>query len=65
MPNKPNELLQYAGMAAQIFALLAVAVFLGIQLDAYFNCTPVLVAVFPLLALLGIFYKVYKQSSIK
>jgi F0F1-type ATP synthase assembly protein I len=63
MPNKPNELLQYAGMAAQIFALLGVTVFIGIQIDNYCQTTPLFVAILPLLILIGIFYKIFKDSS--
>jgi membrane associated rhomboid family serine protease len=66
MPNnKPNELLQYAGMATQIFAMLGVAVFIGIKADNYLNTSPLLVALLPLLILLGIFYKIFKESSRK
>lgn len=64
MPNnKPNELLRYAGMATQIFVMLGISVFLGIKADNYFNTKPLLVAVAPLLVLLGIFYKIFKESS--
>lgn len=62
--NNNRELLRYAGMGMQIFAALALAIFLGFKADKWFKfSTPLLVWLLPLLALLGIFYQVYKQTS--
>ncbi len=65
MPNKPNELLRYAGLATQIFVSLGVAVWAGMYIDKKINATPICSATFPLLILLGIFYKIFKESTKK
>ncbi len=65
MANNSNELLRYAGMATQIFVMLGIAVFIGIKADGFLHSSPLLVALLPLLVLVGIFYKVFKESSKK
>lgn len=70
MPDKNNERIRvyarYSGMAFQLFGLLAVAVFLGLKADAYFQFdNKYLTAVFCLLVLFAYFYKMVRVTSPK
>ena len=63
--NKSNkDLLRYASLGTQIFAALAIAVFVGLKTDKWLKPPiPLLIWILPLLALLAIFYKVIKETS--
>ena len=63
--NKNNkDLLRYASLGTQIFAALAIAVFVGLKIDKWLKPPiPLLIWLLPLLALLAIFYKVIKETS--
>lgn len=49
--NKNATLLRYSGLATQLLALLGIAVWLGLKLDAYLHFRTLFVILFPLLAL--------------
>lgn len=67
MPNKKNkraDLLRYAGMAFELFALLFILLFIGQKLDKYFNLEqPFLSVGFLLLGLVAYFVKLIKDVS--
>ena len=61
-----GELMRYAGLGAQIFVSLGLAVFIGLKLDKWFNLRfPLLVCLLPFLVLIGIIYNLIKQTSKK
>jgi F0F1-type ATP synthase assembly protein I len=51
------------GLAMQIMASLGVCLFLGYKADKYLNTLPLCTVVLPLLMLIGLFYKIYKEST--
>jgi len=62
--NNNSDLLRYAGMGAQMLAVLAASVFIGLKLDQWLKISPsLLVIILPVLSLLGMFYKVFKDTS--
>jgi len=64
--NKPNDLLRYAGLGAQIFVSLALAVFFGLKADDWLNTPiPLLVWIAPLIVLTGMIYRLIKDTSKK
>lgn len=64
-PTRPsNDLLRYAGLGAQIFASLGIAVFIGYKIDDWINTPiPLLVWILPLLILIGMIYRLIKDTS--
>ena len=62
-PKKKKRIVQnskYMGMAYQLFALLAITIFIGIKADAYFgNETQYITAISAFVILLLYFYKLY------
>jgi len=61
-----HELLKYGGLATQIIVTLGVTIFIGIKIDKLTNLKfPLATISLPLLVLIGIFWKVYKDSSKK
>jgi hypothetical protein len=65
--NKPsNDLIRYAGLGAQIFASLGIAVFIGYKADDWLNTPiPLLVWSIPLVVLIGMIYRLIKDTSKK
>ena len=63
LPNNNRDLLKYAGLGSQLLAAIGIAVFLGIKLDKWLGIFPVLTAVFPLLILVAIFYKLFRETG--
>ena len=63
-PSSTNDLMRYAGLATQLFAMLAIAVFAGYKADGWLNTPlPLLVWVLPLLFLSITIYKLIKDTS--
>ena len=61
-----HELLKYGGLATQIIVTLGVTIFIGIKIDKLTNLKfPIATISLPLLVLISIFWKVYKDSSKK
>lgn len=61
-----HELLKYGGLATQIIVTLGVTIFIGIKIDKLTNLKfPIATISLPLLVLIGVFWKVYKDSSKK
>jgi len=64
--NKKNysDLLRYASLGTQIFVSLGIAVFLGLKADKWLKISaPLLVIVLPVVVLVGIIYKIAKETS--
>ncbi len=63
--NRPNaDLMRYAGLGAQIFVSLGIAVFLGLKADDWLNTPfPLLVWILPLALLIVMIYKMVKDTS--
>ena len=64
-PNKSSkDILRYASLGTQIFISLAIAVFLGYEIDKWIAIgIPLLVWLFPLLTLVVVMYKLIKETS--
>ena len=61
-----HELLKYGGLATQIIVTPSVTIFVGIKIDKLTNLKfPIATISLPLLVLISIFWKVYKDSSKK
>jgi type IV secretory pathway TrbD component len=59
-----NDLMRYAGMGAQIFASLGIAVFVGYKIDKWLAISfPILVWLLPVLVLTIFIYKLIKETS--
>lgn len=57
-------MLRYAGLGAQIFASLGIAVFIGYKADKWIRISiPLLVWVLPLLVLVMMIYKLIKDTG--
>ena len=64
--NNSQSLLQYAGLATQLFILLGIAIWGGIKLDKWLQfSTPILTWVLPLIAIVVLMIKIIKDTSKK
>jgi F0F1-type ATP synthase assembly protein I len=68
MNQKPRQnnkdLYRYAGMGAQLFAGIALAVLVGYYLDKWLKISaPLFLIGLPVISLLGMFYKIVKDTS--
>jgi Mn2+/Fe2+ NRAMP family transporter len=62
--NNTRDLLRYASMGTQIFVALGIAVFAGLKADKWLKISaPLLVLILPVLVLVGIIYKIVKETS--
>lgn len=61
-----NDLMQYAGLGAQIIVSLGIAVFAGYKADYWLHFKiPIFIWLLPLLVLSAIIYKLIKDTSRK
>jgi chromate transport protein ChrA len=59
-----SDLLRYASMGTQIFVALGLAVFVGLKVDKWLKISaPLLVLILPVTVLVGIIYKIVKETS--
>jgi chromate transport protein ChrA len=59
-----SDLLRYASMGTQIFVALGLAVFVGLKIDKWLKiAAPLLVIILPVIVLVGIIYKIVKETS--
>ncbi|MEO8406568.1 MAG: AtpZ/AtpI family protein [Chitinophagaceae bacterium] len=67
--NSPSTnkkfVLRYAGLATQLLVAIGIAVFIGIKADGWLHSSPLLSSVLPLLVLIGIFYKLIRETGNK
>jgi hypothetical protein len=62
--NNNRDLLKYAGLTAQIFIGLGLAIFIGIKADEWlFISFPVFVWVLPLLVIVSLIIKLVKETN--
>jgi hypothetical protein len=62
----PNDLMRYAGLGSQILVSLGIAVFAGYKIDKWLKMPlPLLVWLLPLIVLIGMIYKLIKETSKK
>jgi hypothetical protein len=62
--NNNSDLLRYASMGTQIFVALGLAVFVGLKVDKWLKISaPLLVLILPVIVLVGIIYKIVKETS--
>jgi F0F1-type ATP synthase assembly protein I len=63
-PNNSNrDLYRYAGLGTQLLIAIGLAVFAGIKVDKWLHTFPLLACILPLLTLIGIFYKLMKETE--
>ncbi len=55
--------IRYTSLTAQIITTLGIAVFGGLKLDQRLHSSPLLIIVLPLLALAGIFFELYRETT--
>jgi hypothetical protein len=61
-----SDLMRYAGLGAQIFVSLGIAVFIGLKLDKWLHLRfPLLVCLLPFIVLVAMIYNLVKQTSKK
>lgn len=59
-----SDLMRYAGMGAQIFVSLGIAVFAGYKADKWLGLSlPLLVWLLPVIVLVLLIYKLMKETS--
>ena len=59
-----SDLLRYASMGTQIFVALGLAVFVGLKVDKWLKISaPLLVLILPVIVLVGMIYKIAKETS--
>ncbi len=64
--SNSQYLMQYAGLATQFLVVLGLAVFLGIKTDHWLHLSfPLLAWMMPLLALVTMFIRIFKDTSKK
>ncbi len=62
--NNYSDLLRYASMGTQIFVALGLAVFVGVKVDKWLKISaPLLVLILPVIVLVGMIYKIVKETS--
>ncbi|HUQ96382.1 MAG TPA: hypothetical protein VM010_01870 [Chitinophagaceae bacterium] len=63
-PSSTNDLARYAGLGAQLFVSLGIAVFAGLKADQWLHLSfPLLVWVLPFVVLCVLIYKLIKDTS--
>jgi F0F1-type ATP synthase assembly protein I len=64
-PSNSNKqfLLKYASLGTQLLAALGVAVFIGLKADKWLHTLPLFSCALPLLTLVGIFYKLMRETA--
>jgi hypothetical protein len=65
-PDNRKELLQYAGLSAEVCASVGLSVFIGIKADKWLRVSfPVFAWALPLLVIVALIVKLIKSSSSK
>jgi len=59
-----SDLMRYAGLGSQLLVSLGIAVFVGYKIDKWLKLPlPILVWLLPLIVLVGLIYKLIKETS--
>ena len=62
--NKKNDyLIRYASLGTQMLVAIGLAVFIGLKADKWLHSSPLLSCILPLLILIGIFYKLMRDTA--
>lgn len=61
--NNRQFLMRYAGLASQLLVAIGLGVFGGLKADAWLHTSPLFSALLPLLILVTLFYKLFKETS--
>jgi hypothetical protein len=63
-PGNTSDIMRYAGLGAQIFVSLGIAVFAGYKADKWLKTPiPLLVWILPFIVLCTMIYKLIKETS--
>ena len=62
-PTDNKELLRYAGLGTQLLVAIGLFLFAGLKLDKWLHTSPLFTAALPLLILIGIFYKLVRETG--
>jgi F0F1-type ATP synthase assembly protein I len=69
MTSKPSSnsnrrfLLRYASLGTQLLVAIGLALFIGLKADRWLNTSPLFTCALPLLILVGIFYKLLRETA--
>lgn len=63
--SKHTDILRYAGLGAQLLVSIGLAVFIGLKMDEWLHTSPLAACALPLLVLVGIFYKLIRETGNK
>ena len=58
-----KELLRYAGLGTQLLVAIGISLFAGMKLDKWLHTSPLFSVALPLLLLIGMFYKLIKETG--
>ena len=61
--NSNRDLIRYASLGTQMLVSIGLAVFIGLKLDKWLHTLPLLACILPLLTLLGLFYKIMRETA--
>jgi F0F1-type ATP synthase assembly protein I len=62
--NKSNrDIIRYASLGTQMLVFIGLAVFVGLKADKWLHTLPLLACTLPLLTLIGIFYKLMRETA--
>ncbi len=61
--NSNKEVYRYAGLGAQLLVAIGLGVFSGLKLDKWLHTSPLFSVALPLLILIGIFYKLVRETG--
>jgi F0F1-type ATP synthase assembly protein I len=64
-PNNNRDILRYASLGTQMLVAIAIAVFIGLKADGWLHTLPLFSCALPLLVLVGIFYKLMRETGNK
>jgi F0F1-type ATP synthase assembly protein I len=61
--NNNRNLIRYASLGTQMLVSIGLAVFAGLKADKWLHSSPLLICILPLLTLIGIFYKLIRETA--
>jgi F0F1-type ATP synthase assembly protein I len=64
-PDNKQFFMRYASLGTQLLAAIGLSVFSGLQADKWLHTSPLFACSLPLLTLLAIFYKIYRETKRK
>ena len=61
--NSNKELFRYAGLGTKLLVAIGLFLFGGLKLDHWLHTSPLFTVTLPLLILIGIFYKLVRETG--